>query len=222
MKVTTLLSCAPLRITGIMKNNFTESCPSMPTPMTAASLSTPAADLRHALLADRERTLTRLYRRAFPAVRRHVCGRGGTLQDAQDVFHDALVVLYEQALGGTLVLSAAPNTYLVGISRNLWHHELRSRARLPQDALPDDHSRLGAETAAADEASFAVLDYVERLDEKCKNVLLAFYYFQQPLTQIAASHGYRSVRSATVQKFKCLERLREAVKAVVSRETAEY
>jgi hypothetical protein len=38
-----------------------------------------------------------------------------------------------------------------------------------------------------------------------------FYYFGQQLEQIAADHGYRTIRSATVQKFKCLERLRKAV-----------
>ena len=66
------------------------------------------------------------------------------------------------------------------------------------------------------------LDYVERLGEKCKSVLLSFYYFQQPLTHIAEVQGYRSVRSATVQKFKCLERLRQSVRAVFATETSVY
>ncbi|WP_046244349.1 RNA polymerase sigma factor [Hymenobacter terrenus] len=183
---------------------------------------TPAGALRESLLANREQALTRLYQRAFPAVRRYVGGHGGTLQDAQDVFHDALVILYEQAVGGTLVLTASASTYLVGIGRNLWHHEQRRRARLPHEALPDGLEPAAAEELAPEESGFAVLDYVAQLGEKCKSILLAFYYFQQPLTQIATAHHYRSVRSATVQKFKCLERLRQAVRAVVSAETIDY
>jgi RNA polymerase sigma factor (sigma-70 family) len=179
--------------------------------------------LRQALLTDRQQTLTRLYRRTFPLVRRHVQRQGGSEQDAQDVFQDALVLLYEQAVGGTLVLTASASAYLVGIARNLWRHELRRRARLPHEALPDDPDQLAAtEPAPISEPAFAVLDYVERLGEKCKSVLLAFYYFQQPLTQIATTHGYRSVRSATVQKFKCLERLRESVRAAFTTETITY
>jgi RNA polymerase sigma factor (sigma-70 family) len=182
-----------------------------------------AATLRAALLAHREQALTQLYRQAFPLVRRHVCGHGGTAEDAQDVFHDALVILYEQAVGETLTLTAAPGTYLLGISRNLWRHESRRRARLPHEALPDDPGPLAAEATAETEATgFAVLDYVERLGVRCKNLLLSFYYFQQPLSQIAEANGYRSVRSATVQKFKCLERLRQSVRAVFSTETADY
>ena len=195
----------------------------MPAPMTTSlPLPTPATALRDALLTNREQALTQLYRRAFPTVRRYVCRHGGTAHDAQDVFQDALVVLYEQATGGTLALTAAPGTYLVGIARNRWHHEQRRRARLPHEALPDEMETLSKESEDSTTPDFAVLDYVARLGEKCRNVLLAFYYFQQPLTQIAGTHGYRSVRSATVQKFKCLERLRESVRAAFRAETIEY
>lgn len=180
----------------------------------------PVAALREALLADRGQALTRLYRQAFPAVRRYIGRHGGTTQDAQDVFQDALVIFYEQAVGENLTLTAAPATYLVGISRNLWHHEQRRRARLPHEALPDDLESLATEEP--EEATLAVLNYVEQLGAKCRSVLLAFYYFQQPLTQIAAANGYRSVRSATVQKFKCLERLRDSVRRAFQTETIEY
>lgn len=187
----------------------------MPAPTTST--------LRHALLTNREQALTQLYRRAFPSVRRYVGRHGGSGQDAEDVFHDALVVFYEQAVGETLVLTASASTYLVGISRNLWHHEQRRRARLSHEALPDDLEPLATEDSeATEETAFAVLDYVERLGAKCRNMLLSFYYFQQPLAQIAEANGYRSVRSATVQKFKCLERLRESVRAVFKSETIEY
>jgi RNA polymerase sigma factor (sigma-70 family) len=196
----------------------------MPAPMTTSLLSAPPAHtLRQALLADRERALTQLYRRAFPAVRRLVQRQGGAAQDAQDVFQDALVVFYEQAVGGTLELTASASTYLVSIARHRWQHELRRRARLPHETLPDDLEPLATEeSAASPESSFAVLDYVERLGARCRDMLLNFYYFQQPLAQIAAANGYRSVRSATVQKFKCLERLRASVRAAFRAETIDY
>ncbi|GAB3574825.1 RNA polymerase sigma factor [Hymenobacter daeguensis] len=189
--------------------------------MTAPTASA-AETLRNALLTNREQALTQLYRRAYPTVCRYVQRTGGSEQDAQDVFQDALVIFYEQAVGETLTLTAAPGTYLVSIGRNLWHHEQRRRARLPHEALPDDLEPPASEELAPEEPAFAVLDYVERLGAKCKDVLLSFYYFQQPLTQIAAAHGYRSVRSATVQKFKCLERLRNSVRKAFQTETLGY
>ena len=188
--------------------------PSYPAPSIAA------AALRQAFLANRAQALTRLYRQGFPPVRRYIGRHGGSEQDAQDMFQDALVILYEQAVGGTLVLTASASTYLLSISRNLWHQELRRRARLPRENLPAACENLAAEEPEAlAEPTFAVLDYVEQLGEKCKGLLLSFYYFQQPLAQIAATYGYRTVRSATVQKFKCLERLRNSVRAAFQSET---
>ncbi|UOQ78935.1 sigma-70 family RNA polymerase sigma factor [Hymenobacter sp. 5516J-16] len=173
------------------------------------------ASLRHALLTDRHQTLTGIYQRTFPMVRRHVQQRGGSAQDAKDVFQDALVIFYEKAVGETLVLSASVSTYLVGVCRNLWRRELSRRSQQPLTGLMEEHGELPEDPETAETpAALSVLDYVEQLGERCKSVLLAFYYFQQPLEQIARTHDYRSVRSATVQKFKCLERLRASVRAV--------
>jgi len=175
-----------------------------------------SASLRHALLTDRERTLTLIYQRTFPMVRHYVQQHGGAATDAKDVFHDALVIFYEKAVDESFVLSASVSTYLVGIGRNLWRRELSRRQRLPLTGLTDEHAQLEAEEAEPVGETLAVLDYVARLGERCQSVLLAFYYFRQPLEQIASTHHYQSVRSATVQKFKCLERLRKSVRAALA------
>ncbi|KAA9327442.1 sigma-70 family RNA polymerase sigma factor [Hymenobacter busanensis] len=184
-------------------------------PLPVQPIAPSAANLRQALLTNREQTLTQLYQRTFPMVRRHVQRHGGSEQDAQDVFHDALVVFYEKTVRGTLHLTAAPSTYLVGVCRNLWQREVERRRRQPQTELTaEDAARVVAEADAPEpRESPPVLEFVERLGAKCRSVLLAFYYFQQPLEQIAAEHAYAGIRSATVQKFKCLERLRRAVRA---------
>jgi len=189
--------------------------PAMTSPDVLPAAPSTATGLRESLLVDRTRTLTRLYQRTFPAVRQHVLRRGGTDQDAQDVFHDALIIFYEKAVDETLHLTAAPGTYLMAVCRNLWLRELDRRARHPHADLTAAQHHPAEEAGMAAEASaeaLPVLAYVEQLGEKCRNILLAFYYFRQPLAQIAATHAYRSVRSATVQKFKCLERLRNAVR----------
>ncbi|MCA8833251.1 RNA polymerase sigma factor [Hymenobacter pini] len=181
----------------------------------APPVSAPATELAAALRANREQTLTRLYAQSFPAVRRYVQQRGGSAQDAKDVFQDALVLFYEQAVSGQLQLSASASTYLFAVSRNRWKQELSRRTARRTSPLTEDHTQL-PEAPAADASSpdmtAVVLQHLTQLTAKCRSMLLAFYYFQQPLEQIAAEHQYGSVRSATVQKFKCLERLRNAVR----------
>ncbi|UOQ64666.1 RNA polymerase sigma factor [Hymenobacter volaticus] len=178
-----------------------------------------AAQLRHALQTNREQTLTQLYQHTFPMVRHYVLQHGGTAQDAKDVFHDALIVFYEKAVAGTLELTASASTYLVAVARNIWRREVDRRQRCNLADLNEEHLQVPDQREPAEAGATAeevsVLEYVERLGEKCKSILLSFYYFQQPLEQIASTHQYRNVRSATVQKFKCLERLRNSVRNVL-------
>lgn len=181
--------------------------------MTLPFFSSPT-DPAPALLADRERTLAALYRQAYPLVRRYVRRHGGHALDAQDVFQDALVIFYEKAVAGELALTVPASQYLLGVSRHLWQRERERRHRFTTEDLSAAHDQQPDEPAA--ETSVSVLDFVERLGERCRTVLLAFYYFRQPLAQIAAAQQYATVRSATVQKYKCLERLRNAVRARTS------
>ena len=87
---------------------------------------------------------------------------------------------------------------------------------------PDDLERVTAEdseaaTEAPSPCSTTWRSWARNANAGC--LLLGFYYCQQRLAQLANAHGYRSVRSATVQKFKCLERLRELVRTAFRAET---
>ncbi len=183
--------------------------------MPSALSSLPPLPLAHALRTDRERTLAGLYRQAFPLVRRYVRNHGGDATDAQDVFQDALVIFYEKAVGGALTLTVPPAHYVLGVSRHLWRRERERRQRAATSGLTAAHDQRPDEPAPTTSEA-AVLDHLERLGERCRNVLLAFYYFRQSLEQIAAAHHYATVRSATVQKYKCLERLRNAVRTATA------
>ncbi|WP_282636750.1 hypothetical protein [Sphingobacterium thalpophilum] len=44
------------------------------------------------------------------------------------------------------------------------------------------------------------------------SLLKSFYYDQMSLQEIADDFGFSGIRSATVQKYKCLEKIRETVK----------
>jgi RNA polymerase sigma factor (sigma-70 family) len=179
--------------------------------MTSAVETTQATDWRRALLANREKTLEYLYARTYPAVLHYVKERQGREEDAQDLLQDAMILFFEKVVHDRLVLTAAPTTYLIAICKNRWRQEREKRSR--QVPLADGHPGGATETPEPEilEATAHLLDYVNQLGEKCRDILVRFYYFGQRLEQIAANHGYRTIRSATVQKFKCLERLRKAV-----------
>ena len=52
---------------------------------------------------------------------------------------------------------------------------------------------------------------LELIGNKCLNLLRAFYYDNLPLQQIKDAFGFSNVHSASVQKHKCIERMRNTI-----------
>ena len=172
-----------------------------------------AADIGEALVRDREKTLEEIYGKAYPMVLHHVRRHHGDADDAKDLLQEAIILFYEKVVHEELTLTASPTTYIMGVCKNRWRRELEKRKR--QQELPPDVSERVKEDAGAeaDQPLFAIAPFVAQLGEKCKEILVAFYYLGQRMEQVAQQHRYRNVRTATVQKFKCLERLRKSLAA---------
>jgi len=155
---------------------------------------------------DRQELFTNLYKRAFPTVVGYISRRGGNLEEAKDVFQDALVAYYEQ-----VILTATPLKndigYLIGTAKNLW----LKRYGQSGHQLPLDHIDL-ALTVDESPSRTRLFRFLEIAGRKCLELLKSFYYDQMSLQEIADEYGYSGTRSATVQKFKCLEKVRASVK----------
>jgi DNA-directed RNA polymerase specialized sigma24 family protein len=160
--------------------------------------------------ADTEKSIAELYELTFPAVARLVARMGGSFPDAKDIFHDALVIYYEKQMHHTLAVTLSAEAYLLGIAKHLWLRKFRQdKGRVAfgpeelQIAIPPQ------ELPKEDQGLLALLQLTGR---RCLELLRAFYYDRRGLPDIARAFGYRTVRSATVQKYKCLEKVREKVK----------
>jgi DNA-directed RNA polymerase specialized sigma24 family protein len=151
-----------------------------------------------------------LYEQAFPAVARFVSSRKGTLDDAFDIFHDALVIFYEKTESGFTPGTSA-EAYVLGIAKHLWLHRFSKERRSVSldDAerairLPDDYfPRVN---------DVRLLRFLESAGKRCLDLLHAFYYEKQSMDTIAEAFGFSTGRSATVQKFKCIEKVRNTIK----------
>ena len=176
-----------------------------------AMVQTVRVDWQKALLSNREKALEKLYSRTYPMVLHYVKLRGGSAEDAQDLLQDAIILFYEKIIHDQLILTSAASTYLMGICKNHWRRlqEKRSqRTELSPEEFGNGREEPVTESQVPDKQ---LMDYVEQLGEKCRQLLVNFYYFGQRIDQIAAGQGYRNLHTTSVQKYKCLERLRKAV-----------
>jgi DNA-directed RNA polymerase specialized sigma24 family protein len=158
----------------------------------------------------RRQLFENLYKDAFPMVSRFVSIHQGSFQDAKDIFQDALVIYYEKLNEG-LQIQTTDTAYVLGIAKHLW---IRKFNREKELVSLDDY-----------EAAIVIpIDYYPSIEtnkllallhqagKKCMDLLKAFYYDKQSTDEVVKNFDYSSHHSATVQKFKCLEKMRDTVK----------
>ena len=150
-----------------------------------------------------------LYRDSFPDFARMVRRLGGTLDQAKDSFHDALLIYMEKEKAGKLLLHSTPKAYLLGTAKICWLHSLKKGPVLP---LPEGLEWPEPEDENTQERERGLWESVLKSGKKCLELLKAFYYDNCSMQEIATRFGFNGRRSATVQKYKCLEKVREQIK----------
>jgi DNA-directed RNA polymerase specialized sigma24 family protein len=146
-----------------------------------------------------------LYELLFPHVAGFVKKKNGSFEEARDIFHDALV-LYLQREEGQIETSA--EAYIMGIVRHLWLRKYRADVR--------HVGVFGNDLVEADPDSVndkKLLRFLKVAGKRCLDLLHAYYYENLSMRTIASDLQYGSERSATVQKYKCLEKIRDTIKS---------
>ncbi len=156
-----------------------------------------------------EDPITSLYRDSFPDFARMIRRMGGDPEEAKDAFHDALLIYMEREKAGKLNLRTSPKAYLLGTARICWLH---MRGNMPVSELPEGFEAAEPEDSNEAAREQSLLRSLVSSGKKCMELLKAFYYDHCPMQDIAHRFGFKGRRSATVQKYKCLEKVREAIK----------
>ncbi|MEO9870724.1 RNA polymerase sigma factor [Ekhidna sp.] len=155
----------------------------------------------------KEAMLTKWYENYFPIACSYIHKNGGSLEDAKEVFQEALIRVYEKKV---VEASNVENdlAYLMKAVKNLWISTIaKGQKKVSFDFidLPEEES--------SSLVKEKIYHLVKRSGEKCLDLLQSFYYENSSMKSLSKRFGYRSERSATVQKFKCLEKIRNEVKS---------
>lgn len=150
-----------------------------------------------------------------------------TMDDCQDVFQDAYIVLLRNANDGKLSnLSSSLYTYFLGICRNKVMELNRSKDRkmisITEEEAKDGHnnsidvnkaSRLLGIIEEGNTMQNAIQDevcnIVDDLPSPCNEILWSFYRDSLSMDEIARMFGYTSAGVAKVTKHRCMEKFRK-------------
>ncbi len=157
--------------------------------------------------------LTALYKRAFPLAARHIARSGGSLEEAKDIFQDALVIYYEKVTADSFAPQQSAQAYLLGIVRHLWRKKREDKNRmLYTDHMQFPGSEPSATTGTGTASRQRLMQLLSTAGSKCMELLSAFYYRKTDMETLSRRFGFSGARSATVQKFKCLEKVKKTVR----------
>lgn len=169
-------------------------------------------DLRYQEVEARRQLFEELYEQAFPVVARLVRSMGGTYEQASDVFQDALVAFYEKLAADSLSISTSPEQYVAGIAKHLCLRRCRDAQNSVSLSQAQSAFRIIEEKTPSPLLK-KIMRLLESSGQRCLDLLQAFYFDQLSMRELSARFGFKSERSATVQKFKCVEKLRNEVKS---------
>jgi len=152
---------------------------------------------------ERKELIKQWYISYFPKVASFISKRGGTLEDAKDIFQESLVILYEKK---NTEFNLNEEAYLFGICKNLWFKHSSDTSKFQNENM----NFVQEPEPSVDENR--LLKLLNSAGKKCMQLLQRFYYDNQKTEIIREEFGFSSNHSTAVQKYKCLGKIRETVK----------
>lgn len=161
--------------------------------------------------------LEHIYQVYYDQIKYLVLSNSGTQNDAEDIYQEALIVIYRKLKKGKLEIeNCSFNTYLYSVCKLLWLKQLEKKKIKPdemaeQDNLSNSEQDDLLKVYEKSEKYKLFQKHFNRLQSDCKEVLeLALERFS--LREIASKMGYGSEKYAKKKKYLCKERLIESIK----------
>jgi RNA polymerase sigma factor (sigma-70 family) len=158
--------------------------------------------------------LKEIYSRFFSGIRHMVQTNGGSLDDAKDIFQDALMAIYRQSQRPDFTLTVAFYTYLYSVSRNLWLKQLRSRSTKAEVEIVDSMDFMDKglqETVTQNEQYNLYQENFRKLGEECQK-LLRMFMENRSVKELMEQMRYSSESYTKKRKFQCKEKLIRFIK----------
>lgn len=157
-------------------------------------------------------TIELIYKCLYPGINKWVSLNSGTMEDAEDVFHDSLICILIKLDSQTLQLTCDFSTYFISICRNKWFQTLykrRKMASLTTDNFQTplrDMNELAEMEEVEDQKYHAYLEALHDLDPKSQAVMEASLNGKSN-EEIAAEMGFINSQTVADKKKNCKKKL---------------
>ena len=169
------------------------------------------------LIKQDEKVLRAIYQNFAGRISNYIVKNGGSLEDAKDVFQDALMIILEKTQSSDFKLSSSFYTYLFSVNKLVWYNKSRKMYRKAV-TMPDDNT-LKDNQSIEQELLDRELDNIYRenfskLGILCRQ-LLQLFFAKKDMTEIAKTLELKNEHTARTRKYRCRERLKKLMETDV-------
>lgn len=154
-----------------------------------------------------------MYEQFFETVETDIRASGGNNQDAADIFQEAVLIAVDKIKSGNFRGDSSVRTFVLGIARNLWLHEKRSRYRRSeretQFASSEETESVIQDRFFRVNSSKAVKALFEQVGEVCSKILTGVYYQKMPMKDLLSRFNYENEQVLRNRKSRCMKKLKE-------------
>lgn len=152
-----------------------------------------------------------LYNSYYNVVLNIVVRNSGSEEDAKDVFQETMLVLVHKIRKDNFRLTAALQTYITAISKNIWLKHLRDSGRKEKQKI--EYSAMyyaDLDTHIEQEKYYTskLQKYIYKISKHCQGFIDDVFFKGKTPEQIKLEYGYTSLRNTANQKYKCIEQIR--------------
>ena len=128
------------------------------------------------------KVIEEIYQSIFPECKKYIEQNSGNKVDAEDIFNDALIILYEKVRSESFSLDTQLSHYLFGIYSKLWLKELRKRKKNKQcikereSVYPEREEKIEEYNHTNMMKVWSALEKIRRKKSKCDFRLLRSGY----------------------------------------------
>jgi RNA polymerase sigma factor (sigma-70 family) len=130
----------------------------------------------------------------------------------EDTYQDAVLALYENALKGKFKeMNSSIKTYLFAIGKYMiFKHLRKSNQQISLTVeLPEDLEWESYDDESMQEQVILLEKYLEKLGEKCRQIIELSYYQQKSPEEITEFLQYPNKETLKSQKSRCLQHLKK-------------
>jgi RNA polymerase sigma factor (sigma-70 family) len=161
-----------------------------------------------------DKALIILYDTILPDVKKYILSNNGNNYDAEDIFQDALVILYKYIKLGKYNKQYSLGGFLITVCKNLWINKAKKNNRTVKlDKLADmPDTRNIIDDLITKEREKTVADAMSKLGPRCQELLILSNFEKLSMKEIADKMGFENEDAAKTRKYKCMQRLMSIVK----------